>query len=588
MKNHRYYIFATFALISLLAANAAVAQKSASKKLPSEKLAQSALRASEFDFIEGQKYFILEDYTKALLYFQRSLEFNPENGTIHYKIAEVLAKSNKVEDLTKAASSIERALTLEKKNKYFYALASSIYVGLSNFPKAEAALETLIQEIKGEDEYLYELGALYAFDKKPTEAIKTYEKAEQVLGINELSSLQKQRLYLEQGKVDEAVREGEKLMDAYPDEERYVLAFAETLSSFKQAGNAISFVEHFLQTNPGSASSKIVLAVLYRESGQEKKSRDFMSSVFDDPSVETNGKIMLASSYCESVIQNRNKNSTDSELETFTIKIVEKLLKTHPRDGGVHMLAGDLFLALKQDTKAQHEYILAIKNGVNGFDAWQNLLFIDSKLNQFDSLIIHTENALEYFPNQGMIYYFNGYGQFRKNHFKEAVSSLEQAKKLSSENQSFKAEINGMLGDAYNGLKQYKLSDKAYDDALLFDPNNSLVLNNFSYYLAQRKENLEKAEKMATLLIKNNPTNASFLDTYAWVLFMNTSYKEAKKVIEKAIAGGEATATHFEHYGDILFQLNDIQGAVEQWQKARTLTEKHEILDKKIATRKLD
>jgi tetratricopeptide (TPR) repeat protein len=230
---------------------------------------------------------------------------------------------------------------------------------------------------------------------------------------------------------------------------------------------------------------------------------------------------------------------------------------------------------------------LATKNGVNSFDAWQNLLIIDSKLNQFDSLISHTEKALEYFPNQGIVYYFSGYGHFGKNQYKEAAAALEQAKKLASDNLNFKAEVNGLLGDAYNGLKEYKLSDKTYDEALAVDPNNSLVLNNYSYYLALRKENLEKAEKMSALLIKNNPTNSSFLDTYAWVLFAKANYKEAKKIIEKAIARGDASATHFEHYGDILFELNDIQGAVEQWQKARSLTDKNELLDKKIATKKL-
>ena len=144
-----------------------------------------------------------------------------------------------------------------------------------------------------------------------------------------------------------------------------------------------------------------------------------------------------------------------------------------------------------------------------------------------------------------------------------------------------------MLGDAYNGLKEYQKSDKAYEEALGVDPNNSLILNNYSYYLALRKENLDKAEKMSALLIKNNPTNASFLDTYAWVLFMKGNYKEAKKVMEKAIAGGDATATHFEHFGDILFQLNDIDAAIEQWQKARSLSIHHELLDKKIENKKL-
>ena len=166
------------------------------KKISDFKLSDARLREAEFFFTEGEKYFILEDYTKALLYFQRVVELNPENGTVHYKIAEILLKGNKQEDFIKASISIENALKFEKKNKYFYLLASNIYSGLNNFDKAEDALETMMKEIKGTDEYLYELAALYQYDKKPDEAIKIYNKAQSLLGISEVSSLQKQKIFL--------------------------------------------------------------------------------------------------------------------------------------------------------------------------------------------------------------------------------------------------------------------------------------------------------------------------------------------------------------------------------------------------------
>ena len=86
------------------------------KKTPDETQASGIkLREAEFYFTEGEKYFILEDYAKALLYYQRTLEITPENATVHYKVAEVLAQSNKQEDLLKASISIENALKLEKK-----------------------------------------------------------------------------------------------------------------------------------------------------------------------------------------------------------------------------------------------------------------------------------------------------------------------------------------------------------------------------------------------------------------------------------------------------------------------------------------
>ena len=123
-------------------------------------------REAEFYFTEGEKFFILEDYSKALSYYQRTLELTPDNATVHYKIAEVLVQSNRPEDLQKAAISIENAMRLEKKNKYFYLLAANIYSSLTRFDRAAQIYETLLQEVKGSEEYLYELAAVYQYANK--------------------------------------------------------------------------------------------------------------------------------------------------------------------------------------------------------------------------------------------------------------------------------------------------------------------------------------------------------------------------------------------------------------------------------------
>ncbi len=101
------------------------AQRDRKKKETEPQSAEMQLQAELF-FTEGEKFFILEDYAKALYYYQKSLEINPANATVHYKIAEVLAKSEKPDDRLKASISIQQALQLDKVNKYFYLLGSSI------------------------------------------------------------------------------------------------------------------------------------------------------------------------------------------------------------------------------------------------------------------------------------------------------------------------------------------------------------------------------------------------------------------------------------------------------------------------------
>lgn len=560
------------------------------KKKPSTDVRtdEARLREAEFFFTEAQKFYILEDYSKALMYFQRVAELNPTNATVHYKIAEILSKSVKEEDIVKASQSIELALKYERKNKYFYLLASNIYAALNQFDKATQALETMMKEIKGTEEYLYELAALYIFDKKEDEAIKVYNRAESIMGVDEVSSTQKQRIYFDKGKIPEALEEGKKLIHAFPDEERYVLGFAEALSRYGQTPKAIEYVEAFIKDHPESGSSKMILAELYRDSGQEQKSRSYVSEVFDDNSVDVNSKILMLNTYSATISNNHEKNISNPELDAFALSLFAKLESNYPQDPNVHLIGGDIYLSLEQNENAQKQFIKAIRAGSASFDAWHNLMLIEAQSNQADSLIKHSEEALELFPNQAMVYYFNGFGHLQKKHYKEGAYSLEQAKKLSGSNAAFVNDLNAMLGDAYQGTKEYAMSSAAYEEALAYNPNNDLVLNNYSYYLALRKENLEKAEKMSAQLVKLFPENSSYLDTHAWVLYAREKYKEARKVIEKAIQVGPASATHLEHYGDILFKLGEVDLAVQQWQKAKQKDGGNASLDKKIQNRKLN
>jgi tetratricopeptide (TPR) repeat protein len=580
-----YRIFWLCSLLALLPTVYALGQK---KRKSSDDSPQGIrMREAEFYFTEGEKYFILEDYAKALIYYQRAIEINTENPTVHYKIAEVLSRSNKQDDLIKASASIENALRLDKSNKYFYLLAVNIYTGMAKFDKAADAYETMIKEVKGTEEYLYELAAVYQYANKSDEAIRTYNRAESVFGVNEVSSLQKLKLYVETQKLKEALAEGEKLVNAYPDEERYIMAFTEVLSQKGMREQAIHYLQKFVNNNPDAGNAKMLLAGFYRDTNQEEKARPLLISLFDDSSIDISSKLIVLGAYNTELNQNKTKGFNDPDKQTFALTLFEKLKAGNPEHPSVHIIGGDLYLSLDKTREAQREYIQAIETGDVNFEVYENLLYLEIKHEQFDNAIKHAEQALEIFPNQGMLHYFNGFANLRKRNYQEAIYAFEQAKKLSLTNAGLINEINTMLGDAYHATKEYAKSDKAFDDALLFNANNDAVLNNYSYYLALRKENLEKAEKMSATLIKNHPDNPAFLDTHAWVLYVRHKYKEAKKVIERAISTGKANATHFEHYGDILYQLGDVDEAVKQWEKARGLNAKSETLNKKIANRKI-
>ncbi|MBT3622335.1 MAG: hypothetical protein HN535_06280 [Flavobacteriales bacterium] len=58
--------------------------------------------------------------------------------------------------------------------------------------------------------------------------------------------------------------------------------------------------------------------------------------------------------------------------------------------------------------------------------------------------------------------------------------------------------------------------------------------------------------------------------------------------MEKALQnGGDKSAVVVEHYGDILYQLGDVEGAIIQWKNAKELGVASKFLNQKIEDRKL-
>lgn len=213
-------------------------------------------------------------------------------------------------------------------------------------------------------------------------------------------------------------------------------------------------------------------------------------------------------------------------------------------------------------------------------------MLLDVELRQPDSVLVHTEKALELFPNQAVFWYYNGTSYFEKKNYPRAIKSLEYGKKLTPDDPKQVAQFNLLLGDSYHSVKDYPKSNGAYEAVLAQDPDNPHVLNNYSYYLSLRNEELPKAKALSGKLVAKFPNDETYLDTHAWVLYKMKDYQAARKVLEK-IAVTSKNGTIVEHYGDVLFQLGEKAQAVQQWQRAQTLGDASALIGKKIKDQQL-
>ncbi len=108
-----------------------------------------------------------------------------------------------------------------------------------------------------------------------------------------------------------------------------------------------------------------------------------------------------------------------------------------------------------------------------------------------------------------------------------------------------------------------------YERLLFYDPSNAAAANNLAYILAERGERLVFALELAQRALDAESSNASFLDTYGWVLHKLGRYEEASTYLERAVAASPyPSATLFEHLGDNYYSLGVANLAHYWWRRA--------------------
>lgn len=536
---------------------------------------------AEMQFTDGMRYLMTDEPSKAIPLFAKIIQKDPTNAAAQYATASALLKSNKAAEATPYAV---KAHSLDPTNKFYSLQLAELFVKQKRYGEAEDLYETILRTGSDNAEYGIELAAIYLFDEKPDKALAAYDWVEKEIGPNDEITRQKQRIYLKQNKIDKAIAEAEKLVQSAPGDPDYLLEGAELLIANDRSEQALTWIDRALKLSTDLPQAHMLLADIYRKKGDMARVKKELDQVLASPNLEASMKTRILSGYVGLVGESANGQQE-------ALALTEELAKASPTDPKAQIMVADQLARQGRKVEARDAYARAARLDGSTYEVWGALLQLDSELNQIDSLLKHSELALEVFPNQGLFWYSNGSANLVKRRYQQAVDAFEESQKLlaSTATPELKSGLYAQLGDAYNGLGDFTKSDESYETVLKNDPLNDHVLNNYSYFLSLRKTNLPRARQLAEKLVERHPGDATYLDTYAWVLYVSKDYAKARQYLEKAVATpAGASGTIIEHYGDVLFRLGQPAQAVEQWKRAKAKGGAGASIDKKIATGKLD
>lgn len=550
----------------------------AQSKKKKEELSYKDRQKFERLYIDASKAKILQDYEQAIKLYESCVKLAPKEAAPYYELGNLYMNFGEVEP---AAENAEKATELEPNNFYYRLLYAEILKSNQQFDLAIEQFEELIRQNPKRPGIYIDLALVYVFKKEYKKSIEVYDRLEEQIGVNEELKMKKQFLYLQLGEVNKAANEIEELIDFQPDRIDYYLMLAELYSANDMNDKAQRAYKNAAEKFPNDTRLQLSVANFYKSQGNYGKAFEHLKIAFADNQLDVDMKVKTILSFFD--IVDRDPSFKQDLMELGAI-----LLKTHPDDARVLTINGDISLNMGEDKLARKYFMRAVEIDDSRYPIWSQLLILEVDLRIFDTLVTHAEKAVELFPNQPVCFYFLGYGYSGLERHEEAAEAYASGVKLVFDNDPLEAQFYLSMGDAYNEAGNYAKSDEAFEKALSLDSNNTIALNNYSYYLSVRGDKLEKALRMSGRSNKLEPNQSTYLDTYAWILYRLERYEDAKLWMQKAIDnGGKNSGVILEHMGDVLFKLGEEEEALEFWNKAKEVGDASELIDKKVRDKKL-
>ena len=495
----------------------------------------------------AQYYTILKDKEKSLQCFKKAAELNPDNETY----METLARA---------------------------------YINNNQFAESIEILEKVVEKDAVGIDILELLAQLYVQVDDKDNAIKTLSRIENIEGKNEQISHMKSEIYREMGNKEASINEMQSLSEQYPYDMSMKARYAQTLFFNEEFDMAMGVIGEIFKEDSTNVFAQQLARDYYFDKGLKEKADSMLYVILNNSKTTTADKVQMIRQ--EIIFNEQNKRDS-----TEVIKLFELMMQQPQTDTELALLYVSYMDMKKMPREAMHNVVKKVLEIEPDNSSARMHLVGDAWLSeQFDEVIRLCKDARIYNPEEIKFYYYQGLAYFNKDDFDNALDAFKNGVGAITDESDVDmvSDLYMLMGDLLFKKEMKAEAYEAYDSCLQWNPDNIACLNNYAYFLSIDGKHLDKAEEMSRRTIKKEPENPTYLDTYAWVLFRQKRYAEAKIYIEQTLKFDtvDVSADVLEHAGDIYANNGEIEKAMEKWKEALKLAPKNKVLIRKIKLKK--
>lgn len=548
-------------------------------------------RKFDYFFLEAVRLKEKGDLDAAFEMYSHCLQIHPTSAVTLFELAKFYMFLGQQQ---KGEKALADAVSLAPENYWYKETLAAYYQNKGENEKAISVVEDMATQFPSRLEPLVALVDLYTRTKNYEQVIHSLNRLETLDGKSEQISMEKFRMYLAMDNREQAFLEIENLAKEYPYDMRYLTILGDVYMENGKPDEAYATYQKVLKEEPEYAPALLSMASYYEKQGQDSLYKVQLNSVLLNEKIESNTKMNLM----RQLIIRSEQTDKDS---TQIIGLFNAMLEQEQENADIAMLAAQYLLSKKMEEESKPVLRKVLELDPENKPAYLQLLSFAINKQDMDEVIAVCTPAIEYMPDALEFYYYLGIGHYQKEQKDEALEVFKKGVRQVTP-QSDKAMVSdfySIMGDLYHLKKMNAEAYAAYDSALVYKDDNIGALNNYAYYLSLEKKDLDKAEEMSYRTVKAEPNNATYLDTYAWILFEKGKYTEARIYIDQAIQHGtDNSSVVVEHCGDIYFHCGETDKALEFWKEAEKLAnetteeedkrspEELKLLKKKIKNKK--
>ncbi|MCS3171086.1 hypothetical protein NXW76_03165 [Bacteroides thetaiotaomicron] len=555
------------------------------REKPAVALAQSSLtseqqRKYDYFFLEAMRLKEKKDYASAFGLLQHCLDIHPNAASALYEVSQYYMFLRQV---PQGQEALEKAVANAPDNYWYSQGLASLYQQQNELDKAITLLEQMVVRFPAKQDPLFNLLDLYGRQEKYDKVISTLNRLEKHMGKNEQLSMEKFRIYLQMKDDKKAFQEIESLVQEYPMDMRYQVILGDVYLQNGKKQEAYDVYQKVLAAEPDNPMAIFSMASYYKQTGQEELYQQQLDTLLLNKKVTPDTKVGVMR---QMIVENEQADKDSTQI----IALFDRIMKQEQDDPQIPMLYAQYLLSKNMEAESVPVLEQVVDLDPTNNAARMMLIGVCGKKEDYKQIIKVCEPGIEATPDALEFYYYLAvaYNQAEKPDSVISICKRALEHKTADGKKEIVSEFYSILGDMYHTQKQMKEAYAAYDSALVYNPSNIGALNNYAYYLSVERRDLDKAEEMSYKTVKAEPNNATYLDTYAWILFEKGNYAEARIYIDNAMKseGGDKSDVIVEHCGDIYYMTGDVDGALTYWKKALEMGSESKTLKQKIEKKK--